>query len=753
MNLQYQDAIDACSSKPKFAFYKAYALYRLDKLDETLAVLDAAPRQDEESVRHLRAQILYRQGRYAECIPLYEAILKGLTEAGADAQDVWDAQLNLAACMVSAGRGSQLLEHPALADVVATVAAGNVLKDDLPYELVYNIACALVDDGKAGIAAKALEQSLAVGSRYLTEEERMSAGEVLAELAPVRAQAALMLQSAHYDDAATAIYSQIAGPAGKAGKHHGTGGDAATVSVVSNNVACMKSDVRGLIDGVKRITAAQAGAQTAKLTRRQILTLHHNKALLLLQLRKLDEASAALAELKTSLAAESSGGNDVAYLQQLTQHANAIEVSIQHQRAVLAEGHAAAAAATLANLSAAAAGISSSAPVSPLTAAYAQLLANEGRAGDAAEVISKASVAGSTAVAVTTAQLLRASGKGDEAAVAAISAAVSHWSAVVASHKGATDTIDAQHAVAMAFQAFRTRAGLLTGLRRYDQAASDYAAVLALPGLTSEQRAATLACLATLKMAQATAVGTSSTDAAAAKKRESLSAEADKLLKEASGMAGGASATAQQQLARRGSKTGLTAAAVDNLDLLEVTPPDQRSSAAGGAAVPQSPRKPAAAGAVEPPSPKLGASAAAGAAVSAEDAAKLKAAADAKKARAKRKRAKRRVAYLAKLQASGKYDLVGIPAPQPDRWLPRRERNKKHRKQVKGYVTGGGHQGGSDDKTERMLDARAKAEKEKASGKAGDAKGSKGGKEAPAPAPAASAAAAAGAKKKGGKKK
>merc|ERR1711862_905263 len=61
-----------------------------------------------------------------------------------------------------------------------------------------------------------------------------------------------------------------------------------------------------------------------------------------------------------------------------------------------------------------------------------------------------------------------------------------------------------------------------------------------------------------------------------------------------------------------------------------------------------------------------------------------------------RKRAKRRVAYLAKLESEGKYDPQRAPKPDPERWLPKSQRsyNRRSRGARGRYKSNVGAQGG-----------------------------------------------------------
>ncbi len=803
---QYQEAADAARGKGRFSFLGAYALYRLEKLDEALAALggpsSSSPEGEDDPVSpsaHLRAQILYRQGEYASCAGHYAALAEVLQgDAEADPQDTWDAQLNLLACLVSSGQGPSALAHPALADVLAAVAEGNVLRDDLPYELVYNVACVLLDDGRPGAAARALEQALAVGARFLSQDGGAAPAAVLHELAQVRAQAALLLQGAHYDDAAEAVYAQIAG-SGK-GKHHGSGADAATLAAVANNRAVAlaatvlegggpapssspssaaaatsssssssSSSNRWAVDALKRIGHALAAVQAAKLTRRQVLTLQANRALLLLHLRRLDDCASALAEARSAVV----DAPAAPYVTAVAQHLDTIDASLRHQRALVAAGPAAGAG-VLAEALKALAGASPSASTAALpsgVAAFAQALMAEGKFADAADALLRAAPPTCTAVAAAVAELRLAAGQSVEEASKPLDGLVSARKAQAAGAAASTASFAARDSVASAVQALATRAGLLATAGRFDGAAADISSILDFKAaLTAEQRASALACLATLRMQQAAAAKHSEVAL-----RERLVREADTFLKEAASAAGPQAAASR---GRRGSRAGVVAdldAAA--LDALEWTAPDQRKAAAAAAVGASSSSSSSPAAAAPATSPRVGplaspASAGAAAATTtagsgpsaADEAAIIAARAAAKKAKEKKRRAKRRIQYLARLKASGKYDLVGLPEPQADRWIPRRDRFRKVRKGAKGYATGTGHQGGVDARMEKQLDAKARADAGGASSSsqaasaptsaaAKKAQAEKASQAQAAAAAAAVAAAGGGAKKKGKGKK
>jgi hypothetical protein len=95
----------------------------------------------------------------------------------------------------------------------------------------------------------------------------------------------------------------------------------------------------------------------------------------------------------------------------------------------------------------------------------------------------------------------------------------------------------------------------------------------------------------------------------------------------------------------------------------------------------------------------------------------------AKRRRILKVRAKRKALLLAKMKASGKYDVVGIPAPDPDRWIPKHLRRRGRKVAAAKYgvqagktnVSSGGAQGTAGlEKITEALDAKAKADASKA---------------------------------------
>ena len=70
---RYQDALQYMDQD--VSFEHAYCLYRLNRLEEALTVLQSTLKEDLVLARlHLTAQILYRLERFQEAIDLYDSI-------------------------------------------------------------------------------------------------------------------------------------------------------------------------------------------------------------------------------------------------------------------------------------------------------------------------------------------------------------------------------------------------------------------------------------------------------------------------------------------------------------------------------------------------------------------------------------------------------------------------------------------------------------------------------------------------------
>jgi tetratricopeptide (TPR) repeat protein len=739
------------SQNPNLLFLKAYSLYRLERLVDALPVLDAAgPSAPHPAALHLRAQILYRIGNYDECIPLYEDELKRLrNDSDSDPQDTWDAQMNLAASLVSAGRSTDLLQHELLRDVVSETVRGQAVTNDLPYELIFNISCALLDAGRSSDSARALEQALIVGSRFLdghdasvTDVVAASVG-TIKELAPVRAQAALLLQAAHFDKAAGAIYSQFGGNSVKSAKSSGSSSgdtaDQATLAVVSNNQAITQSSSRDTAATLKRINMALASASAAKLTIRQMLTLRLNLSLLLLQQRKLDDCDRELTEVFKLLSGKEAisikeGRSVPVYVKDLVAQAKTAKISLDHQRKLLSGNMTPreVSSSTKSELKSLLGKSLSSTltPLPPQEGLLLQLCISEGNYLEAAQRLSGYDATPDAtpmhpARASTVAQLFLAAKEGVgssaiDAAEAVLTNCVNGWTKRVST--------ESLHSINVAVEALFSRAGFYAAVKNLGKAITDFETVLNLKGISKEKRSAALASIALIKVEQSANEGGAS-----------LAAESEKLIAEALALSPNADTASNLK--------DLKAEKVKRIDELEFPPSSalelqRKAAAAAAAAFSANVKKDEVA-----------------------EAALAKRRMELKRIKAKKQRAKRRAKYIAKIVASGRFSLTGLPTPQSDRWFPKKERERIRKggsKAVKNnagkgaYVGAGAHQGGSDAAIERSLDVRAKIEAKSKTGvdKKSSAQAlseSKAAELADAAAKKAAAAAAAAASKKGKK--
>jgi len=232
----------------------------------------------------------------------------------------------------------------------------------------------------------------------------------------------------------------------------------------------------------------------------------------------------------------------------------------------------------------------------------------------------------------------------------------------------------------------------------------------ALPGLSAEHRGSALACLSVLRTRQAAA------PALPEEARSRLLAGADIALREATALVVGAGG-------RKPSFADMSRVGEEEVSALEEAAADPLASAAAAAAAASRAAGGAAAGAGS-------AAAAAGSAeAAAAEAARVAARAAVARKRRHAKRARRRDAYVAALKVrSPEFAALGVlPKPDPERWLPKRERTygkKSRRRQIAKAamaVTSGGAQGSAaaSEAAMRELDAKAKADAAKASGKAG----------------------------------
>jgi hypothetical protein len=362
------------------------------------------------------------------------------------------------------------------------------------------------------------------------------------------------------------------------------------------------------------------------------------------------------------------------------------------------------------------AGAGGSAGVSPLAALQAQAAASQGRHSEAVALLQAMGEAAGAApvhpaTVATCAHLLLVGGQG-EAAERMLAASADAWQAAAAAAAGAAAAavpalpvfgpLDAAASLLHQHAALHLRRGDVDG------AVAVFDRLHALPGLSAEHRGSALACLSVLRTRQAAAPALSE------EARSRLLAGADIALREATALVVGAGG-------RKPSFADMARVGEEEVSALEEAAADPLASAAAAAAAASRAAGGAAAGA--------GGAAAAGSAEAAAEAARVAARAAIARKRRHAKRARRREAYVAALKVrSPEFAALGVlPKPDPERWLPKRERTygkKSRRRQIAKAamaVTSGGAQGSAaaSEAAMRELDAKAKADAAKASGKGG----------------------------------
>ncbi|EOY00809.1 SRP72 RNA-binding domain isoform 1 [Theobroma cacao] len=266
-----EEALSAIQSAQKvsfdFSFYKAYCLYRQNKLDEALVFLE---KQDKtHSSMLLEAQILYRLGKMDACVD----ICRNLQRAKIDSLEI-----NLVAGLISAGRVSEVQGTLDTLKVKATSS----------FELAYNIACSLIEGNKHKDAEQLLLTARRIGQETLTEEN-LADDDIEIELAPIAVQLAYVQQLLGHTQEAVGAYTDIV---------NRNLADEPSLAVAVNNLIAMKgpkdiSDSLRKLDRLKEKDSQKfqlAHAIDLKLSPKQKETIYANRVLLLIHANKMDQA-------------------------------------------------------------------------------------------------------------------------------------------------------------------------------------------------------------------------------------------------------------------------------------------------------------------------------------------------------------------------------------------------------------------------------------------------------------------------------
>nr|KJB60979.1 hypothetical protein B456_009G334100 [Gossypium raimondii] len=273
-----EEALSAIQSSHKvsfdFSFYKAYCLYRQNKLDEALEVLGKQDKTQPSML--LESQILYRLGKMDACVD----ICRNLQKAKIDSLEI-----NLVAGLISAGRASEV---QGTLDAIKTKATSS-------FELAYNIACSLIAGNKLKDAEKLLLTARRIGQETLTEEN-LADDDIEIELAPIAVQLAYVHQLLGQTQEAAGAYTDIV---------NRNLADEPSLAVAVNNLIAVKgpkeiSDSLRKLDRLKEKDSQKfelARAIDMKLSPKQKETIYANRVLLLLHANKMDQARELVAVL------------------------------------------------------------------------------------------------------------------------------------------------------------------------------------------------------------------------------------------------------------------------------------------------------------------------------------------------------------------------------------------------------------------------------------------------------------------------
>jgi len=284
---QWENVLKACekhAALEDFTLEHAYALYRLNRFQQALQVLDSRKAADKDTAAsrlHLQAQMQYRLSDYGACADVYEKLHQE------DAEDQ-GLIVNAVASYVSGDKPRQAMN----------LIARNKEALESSYELCFNAACALIDEGRLKEAEDKLTQARELCTEELMQAEEIGEEDVALledheELAAIRVQQACVMQRRGQEEEAKEVYDKVL----RQKPNQGHEVDVTVLAVACNNVVALRSEGKSLFDSLKRINVASKEGLEHKQTRRQTVEIACNKVLLLLQAQKIDVAKKELDKL------------------------------------------------------------------------------------------------------------------------------------------------------------------------------------------------------------------------------------------------------------------------------------------------------------------------------------------------------------------------------------------------------------------------------------------------------------------------
>ncbi|KAJ1940671.1 hypothetical protein EC988_006967, partial [Linderina pennispora] len=236
-------------------FEAAYCHFTLGSYDDAKKALKKVTAS--KAVTHLLAQIAYKSDDYAECVNLYEELLR---DTDKESEEYQDLLLNQSAAKAAALQSAQSAGEQRSAEDHGS-----------SYELMFNAATDLLVRGRIAEAAGLLEMA-ATQARSSLASEGWSQEDIEGEVAPIEAQRGVALQTQGKTAEARAVFSRLL-----AGKSlEGSARD-----IVAHNAAVLsiseyaRRDIA--LDRVKRALQLP-GSATRQLSRAQRALMRFNMA-------------------------------------------------------------------------------------------------------------------------------------------------------------------------------------------------------------------------------------------------------------------------------------------------------------------------------------------------------------------------------------------------------------------------------------------------------------------------------------------
>lgn len=265
------DALSTIQSTKKvpidFTFFKAYCLYRQNKLDEALESLKT--QETNSATMLLESQILYRLGKMDACVDIYQKLQKSKIDS---------LETNSVAGLVSSGRASEV---QGMLDALRVKATSS-------FELAYNTACSLIERNKYTDAEQLLLSARRIGQETLMEDN-LPDDDIEIELAPIAVQLAYVQQLLGHTQEASEAYTHII---------NRDLADEPSLAVAVNNLIALKGP-KDVSDGLRKLDRLKekdsqnfqlAHGLNLKLSPKQREAVYANRVLLLLHANRLDQA-------------------------------------------------------------------------------------------------------------------------------------------------------------------------------------------------------------------------------------------------------------------------------------------------------------------------------------------------------------------------------------------------------------------------------------------------------------------------------